>query len=201
MDTQIQKQAKIELPQNIIKPMINTLADVTGFDTTMNYGRLARAAKKLITASYTAQQVAMAYGRLNGHRSAWYELDWRGKKNQMPTPEDVLTTISGFAGKNVQAEFVIQEHVEREVEEVEELTPELKKIWLPLMAVLKTRMGKAAFGMYVEPTTPISFDGDRLIISTPDVSTSEWLESRAKATMIQILAGVCARPISVEFVV
>jgi hypothetical protein len=200
MNTQIHPQTKTPLPQNIIKPMINTLADVTGFDTALNYGRLARAAKKLIAADYTAQQVAKIYGRLNGRRTDWYERDWRGKKNQMPTPEEVLQTISGLVRRG-QIEFVIEDAKEDEAEVEIELTPEIKKIWLPLMDVLKTRMGKAAFGMWVEPIEPISFDGEKLVVRVPDTNTRDWLVGRVQTTMIQILSGICAVPATIEFMV
>jgi len=89
---------------NVLKPMINTLAEVTGLDQRLNYAQLAKVGKRLIQASYTAQQVAMTYGAVkNGQKSPWYSKDWRGKKLQKPTTGDVLKTIAELC-KNLQSE-------------------------------------------------------------------------------------------------
>jgi len=92
------------LSNTILKPMVNTLAEVTGMDERLNYAQLAKVGKRLILAGYTAQQVATTYGVVkSGQRSAWYEKDWRGKKLQKPSTGDILKTIAELC-KNLQSE-------------------------------------------------------------------------------------------------
>jgi hypothetical protein len=84
------KEKPPTIPENVMKPFVNTLADVTGADLKLNYGRLAKEAKDLHNAGYTAQQVAMVYGK----GQVWYTHDWRGQKGKKPEIGQIRHTIS-----------------------------------------------------------------------------------------------------------
>jgi hypothetical protein len=78
------------VPQSVLGPFVNTLADVTGMDRNLNYGRLAKEAKDLHISGYTAQQVAMIYGK----GRTWYTHDWRGQQGRKPEIGQIRHTIS-----------------------------------------------------------------------------------------------------------
>ena len=66
------------------------LAEITGFDISIksNAGRLGRATRQLLDADYTVDD-------LDEFIKFWKTRDWRYQKNkQLPTPENVLSTIS-----------------------------------------------------------------------------------------------------------
>jgi hypothetical protein len=86
------------VPDSVLKPFVNTLADVTGMQADLNYPRLVKSARKLHKSGYPAQQIASLYGVSPGCRkTAWYERDWRGLKDQRPTPEQIEQTIAVLA--------------------------------------------------------------------------------------------------------
>ncbi len=75
------------VPEAVLKPLVNTLADVTGMQADLNYPRLAKSARKLHKSGYSAQQIAALYSaNPAGRKTAWYERDWRGQKGGVPPP-------------------------------------------------------------------------------------------------------------------
>ncbi|HSW62685.1 MAG TPA: hypothetical protein VLH56_05160, partial [Dissulfurispiraceae bacterium] len=54
---------------------------VTGRDLKLNYGRMAREAKDLHTAGYSADDVLLAFG----DAGPWYQRDWRGQRGERPS--------------------------------------------------------------------------------------------------------------------
>jgi hypothetical protein len=88
------KKRRETIPAAVLKPFVNILADITGMKADLNYPRLARSARKLHKSGYSAQQVDSLYAAVKqGRKTAWYEQDWRGKKGQRPTPEQIEQTI------------------------------------------------------------------------------------------------------------
>ena len=86
------KPKKETIPQDVMRPFVNTLAMVTGMDKELNFSRLAKEAEALIKAKYTAQQVAMVYGK----GGAWFTHDWRGQKGNKPEIAQIRPTISNL---------------------------------------------------------------------------------------------------------
>lgn len=75
-------------PQQI---MVGILAEVTGLDFKLksNAGRLAKRGTELLRAGYLPEQVQANYS----DGGWWYLNDWRGQKDQKPTPEQIIQTI------------------------------------------------------------------------------------------------------------
>ena len=71
--------------------MVGTLSKVTGLDYNLktNLTRLAKQAGDLVRAGYAPEFVEREYST----GGWWYSNDWRGKKGQNPTPEQVAQTI------------------------------------------------------------------------------------------------------------
>jgi len=75
---------------NAIKiKMVSTLSQVTGMDESLNYGRLARDAKALHNAGYSATDISKAFGK----KSIWYKKHWKGRKGDKPTTGDIRSLI------------------------------------------------------------------------------------------------------------
>lgn len=71
--------------------MVEVLASVSGFDIRLHGARLGKTASKLVKAGYGAGFVEDNYAHKT--KSWWYREDWRGKKGERPTPEQVAETI------------------------------------------------------------------------------------------------------------
>jgi hypothetical protein len=71
--------------------MVGILSKVTGLDYNLktNLTRLAKQAGDLVRAGYAPEFVEREYST----GGWWYSNDWRGKKGQNPTPEQVAQTI------------------------------------------------------------------------------------------------------------
>lgn len=69
--------------------IVGRLSKITGLDFKIkrNAGRLAKVANELITAGYSSLFLEHEF------ISFWYQNDWRGKKGQPPTPEQVLECV------------------------------------------------------------------------------------------------------------
>ncbi|HSW63818.1 MAG TPA: phage replisome organizer N-terminal domain-containing protein, partial [Dissulfurispiraceae bacterium] len=71
-----QKTRKLKpgtVPKSELDPIVTALSTVTGRDLKLNYGRMAREAKDLHTAGYSADDVLLAFG----DAGPWYQRDWR----------------------------------------------------------------------------------------------------------------------------
>lgn len=76
---------------------VDTLAQVTGMQADLNYPRLARCAGRLHKAGYSAETIASLYALQNSGRvSAWSARDWRGRRGDRPTPEQIEQTVAGL---------------------------------------------------------------------------------------------------------
>ena len=74
--------------------MIAALAVVTGRDERLNLKVLSTYAHKLVTAQYTSKKILQYYGDGNGKgNSWWYQSDWRGRRRQRPTLEQICETV------------------------------------------------------------------------------------------------------------
>ncbi len=72
------------------KDLIKALAEVVGYNlgAQSNWGRLGKPAKELLGMSATPELVSEHYGP----GGWWYKTDWRGKKGEAPTPNQVIET-------------------------------------------------------------------------------------------------------------
>lgn len=84
-----------------IGEMANALTDVTGVSARLNWQRVGGLAEDLYQAGYTAAQILAAYGRQPTAGWHWYTNDWRGRKGDRPTPENVRETIAGATAPTV----------------------------------------------------------------------------------------------------
>lgn len=98
--------------------LFDALALVTGLDYKIrrNAGMIARTAKELNEAGRTAEEVISTYSR----GCAWYSQDWRGKKNQPPTLQQVIQTIGKYAPRTVDAPASVEEQRESARRRLEE---------------------------------------------------------------------------------
>lgn len=71
-------------------PLMAILAEVCGMDIKLNRGMLAKHAKGLTAAGFTAERIKQAYW---GDSSWWATTDWRGKQGQRPTISAINQTI------------------------------------------------------------------------------------------------------------
>lgn len=74
---------------NIKKAMVSALSQVTGMDESLNYGRLAKDAKALHKAGYSATDISNVFGK----KSVWYKKHWKGRKGDKPTTGDIRSLI------------------------------------------------------------------------------------------------------------
>ena len=91
---------KDTIKAEVLNVYVSVLAQVTRMDMGLNYSRLAREAKALHQAGYTAAQLQAAYGP----GGAWWRDDWRGKQGQAPQLGIIRSTIAGLGGQ-VQVEY------------------------------------------------------------------------------------------------
>jgi hypothetical protein len=73
---------------------VYVLGQVTGMDIKINsiYGRLAKVAKELERAEYSAEEIGSAFGP----GSPWYKKHWKGKKGDKPNTKDITTEIASL---------------------------------------------------------------------------------------------------------
>jgi hypothetical protein len=91
------RAVKDKIPAHALKPMVFALANVTGLDAKLNFGRLAKEAKAVIQSGYSPEQVTAAYSA----GGAWYSKDWRGRKGQTPNTANIRETIKELCnGRN-----------------------------------------------------------------------------------------------------
>ena len=92
--TEITQLLPAEKPSKVSRPEINAmvyaLQDTTKMNASINWGMLAKSAKKIVLAGYTPEQVRQVF--CDG--GAWYEKDWRGQKGQPPKPTDIEQNLS-----------------------------------------------------------------------------------------------------------
>lgn len=79
-------------------PLVSAIADVTSVDIELNRSKLFGIAKRLADAGVTEKQIRAEYGP----GGKWYRLDWRGKKGQKPTPEQVVATWGTLEDPEIQ---------------------------------------------------------------------------------------------------
>lgn len=79
-----------KLPLGSTAHMTTTIANACHMDLSLNIGMLRKNAKDLLEAGYTVQDIV----RLYGENGAWYGLDFRGKKGEIPTIGAIRATIA-----------------------------------------------------------------------------------------------------------
>jgi hypothetical protein len=84
------KEGKNHVSMGLLTPLVESLAVVTGLDKKLNFGRLAREAKDLFLAGYSADQVRAIYGA----GGVWYVQDWRGRLGELPQLGIIRSTIA-----------------------------------------------------------------------------------------------------------
>lgn len=83
-------------PQEVLTPIVNTIAEVTAQNVTSNnIPRLKHVAKTLYSSNYTADIIRSVYGP----GGAYWRDDWRGKKGQRPNLAIIQETIDTLAPK------------------------------------------------------------------------------------------------------
>lgn len=93
-ETTTETTTEIKRFTNDIKiEMVSALSQVTGMDENLTYGRLARDAKDLFKAGYSAADISTAFGK----KSAWYKKHWKGRKGDKPTTGDIRALIKDLA--------------------------------------------------------------------------------------------------------
>jgi phage replication O-like protein O len=70
--------------------MINALVDATGMSGVLNYAVLSELADELIGASYSHEDVVVAFCSPNGY---WRKADWRGQRGDFPDPKHIRECI------------------------------------------------------------------------------------------------------------
>lgn len=68
---------------------VKVLCEVCDMDPKLMGGRVAKRGKNLRDAGYTLEDIQRLYGK----HGWWYRFDFRGKKGQPPTPEQIEKTI------------------------------------------------------------------------------------------------------------
>jgi hypothetical protein len=89
------------IPQTIMLTMVTAIAEVTRQDLNLNYAKLAKSAKTLISNGYTHEQIVSCFGS----GGAWYRSDWRGKNGQAPSVSDINAKIKQFTGAAQTPQF------------------------------------------------------------------------------------------------
>ena len=103
-----QKDSPHPTPQ---QEMLQALVDVTQLDPNFKTtaGRIGKAAAALIKAEYLPAHITRAY---QGEYCWWRQNDWRGKKFQPPTPEQIIETIGQAVKKNGKTVVTVPPDVE-----------------------------------------------------------------------------------------
>ncbi|MBS3750631.1 MAG: chromosomal replication initiator protein DnaA, partial [Anaerolineales bacterium] len=78
---------------------------------------------------------------------------------------------------------------------------EAKQAWRSAVGQLQLEMHKAAFDTWVRDAQLLDFSKGTFRIGVQNAYARDWLESRLKNTIIQLLTGTLDRNIDVEFVV
>lgn len=97
--------------------MVGAICEVTHTDYKIrrNAGQAARAAKELLAAGYTADDVRAVFGE----GGWWYKEDWRGKQGQLPRIEQIAPDIAkGKESVNVKKDRFAMTDADRRRNEI-----------------------------------------------------------------------------------
>ncbi|MGP8330139.1 MAG: hypothetical protein ACT6FF_07465 [Methanosarcinaceae archaeon] len=79
--------------------------------------------------------------------------------------------------------------------------PKLMPIWAIVLSQLEGKMPRSSFDTWLRDTYPLSLKKDILQVQVRDVEVRDWLDSRVKSTVENILVGVLNSRVVVQFVV
>lgn len=91
-----QRATKATVPAEILSPIVDALADVTGMNKSLNYGRMAKEGKDLHLAGFTCEHIRIVYSP----GGSWWTKDWRGKKGEKPALGNIRQTIGELLNGN-----------------------------------------------------------------------------------------------------
>jgi chromosomal replication initiator protein len=78
---------------------------------------------------------------------------------------------------------------------------QLEIIWAQALKIIKKQLNTPTYKAWFEHTTPQSFEGDTIIINTPNAFAKEWLESRYNSLITDALFQVLGEEIHIKVVV
>jgi len=87
-----------------LRAMFSVLGEVTGVDVRLMRGKIGAFAARLLRCGYKAEWVREWYGR----GGWWYQNDWRGRRGQLPTLEQIVATIRQAFDANCEYYAVVQ---------------------------------------------------------------------------------------------
>lgn len=75
---------------------------------------------------------------------------------------------------------------------------DIQTIWNAALEEIKTQISKPSFETWFKPTKPISFEGNVFEFAVPHDFAANWLSSRYKNLIEEVLRGVTGNP-EIEF--
>jgi hypothetical protein len=99
-------EVKITKPKNGPFIMGTAIATATGMHFKLNTGRIMKAAKEFISAGIDSAILLDIYHDANG---IWYTQDWRGKRGETPTIEQIKQTWVSYYEKYRSRDVAVQE--------------------------------------------------------------------------------------------
>jgi chromosomal replication initiator protein len=76
-----------------------------------------------------------------------------------------------------------------------------KEIWSRLLERARQELPEQTFRTWLEPTEPLSVDGQRLVVGTPDQFAADWNESKHSAVLSGLAPVALGHPMTVVFTV
>jgi chromosomal replication initiator protein len=75
------------------------------------------------------------------------------------------------------------------------------EIWQAALGELQLEMTRATFETWVKPTSLMSYEDGRFVITVPNTYAQEWMQNRLLSTVKRVLTGITGRSVEVKFVV
>lgn len=72
---------------------------------------------------------------------------------------------------------------------------DIQTIWKAALEEIKTQISKPSFETWFKATKPISFEGDTFVLAVPHAFAADWLMSRYRNLIEEVLRGVTGNPI------
>mgnify|MGYP000991470123 CR=1 FL=1 len=80
------------------------------------------------------------------------------------------------------------------------MAEDLNALWLQVVDKLEKKLTKIVFDTWIKPTTPLSITADTMEIGTPKQIMKEWLETRYKTLIENIIKQLTGQNLAVKFV-
>jgi hypothetical protein len=76
-----------------------------------------------------------------------------------------------------------------------------QQAWNMIAGQLRLEMSKALFETWIQPLSPVSYDGGRFVLGAYNAYARDWVENRLKGRISRLLEGIYSQPVSLEVVV